>query len=75
MLVEVLREDDKVWALREFLAFFLSESTMELYVFLKSMLIRNLIFRIVEEEQAGAALYACIHHLYQHAAAAITEAP
>lgn len=75
MLLELLRDDEKVWALRDFLAFFLSESTMELYVFLKSMLIRNLVFRIVEDEQVGPAVYACLHHLYVHATAALADAP
>ena len=48
---------------------------MELYVFLKSMLIRNLVFRIVEDENAGAAVYACLHYLYDHSASALAEAP
>jgi hypothetical protein len=75
LVLEVLQDDEKVWALRDFLAFFLSESTMELYVFLKSMLIRNLVFRIVEDEHVGPALYASLYHLYDHSAAALTDAP
>lgn len=74
LLLELLRDDEKVWGLREFLAFFLSESTMELYVFLKSMLIRNLVFRIVEDEQVGPSVYACLYHLYDHSATALAEA-
>lgn len=75
LVLELLQDDEKVWALRDFLAYFLSESTMELYVFLKSMLIRNLVFRIVEDEQVREPVYACLHHLYDHASTALLEAP
>lgn len=75
LVLQLLQDDDKVWGLRDFLAFFLSESTMELYVFLKSMLIRNLVFRIVEDENVGAAVYACLHYLYDHSVSALAEAP
>ncbi len=75
LVLELLQDDDKVWALRDFLAYFLSESTMELYVFLKSMIIRNLIFRIVEDENVGSPVYACLHHLYDHTTTALTEVP
>jgi hypothetical protein len=52
--------------LKEFLSLFLTESTMDLYVFLKSMLIRNIIFRIVEDEEVGPSIYRCIDYFYEH---------
>jgi hypothetical protein len=48
-VVGVLINEEKLEYLREFVALLLTESTMELYLFLKSMLVRTLIFRIVEE--------------------------
>ena len=48
-IIEVIKDDRKLNCLMEFICLFLIESTMELYVFLKSMIIRNLVFRIVEE--------------------------
>jgi hypothetical protein len=46
-MIEILKDDSKLDSLREFLSLLLVESTMELYVFLKSMIVRNLIYRIV----------------------------
>lgn len=73
LLLEVVREEDKLEGLREFLAYFLTESTMELYLFLKSMLIRNIVFRIVEDEQVGPAVYRCIDYFYQQILRAFEE--
>jgi hypothetical protein len=65
LLLEILREDEKMEALKEFLSLFLIESTMDLYVFLKSMIIRNIIFRIVEDENVGPSVYKCIDYFYE----------
>jgi hypothetical protein len=72
--VAILRDDAKLDQLREFIAILLVESTMELYVFLKTMLIRTLIFRIVEEENVGVAVYRCIAFFYKQILKAIEEA-
>jgi len=47
---------------------------MELYLFIKSMLVRTLVFRIVEEEQVGVSLYRCITFFYEKAIKALEEA-
>ena len=38
---------------------------MELYVFLKTMLVRNLIFKIVDEEEVGIPVYRSITYFYK----------
>lgn len=49
LFIDIVENDDRLEALKEFLALLLIESTMELYVFLKSMLIRNIIFKMVAD--------------------------
>ena len=47
---------------------------MELYVFLKTMLIRNIIFRIVDDDTAGVSSYRCIAYFYRQISKATEEA-
>jgi uncharacterized membrane protein len=49
LFIDIVENDDRLEALKEFLVLLLIESTMELYVFLKSMLIRNIIFKMVAD--------------------------
>lgn len=46
-LMTILKSDRILFAMKEFLTLFLTESTMMLYVFLKNMVLRTLMFRIV----------------------------
>lgn len=47
---------------------------MELYVFLKSMVVRNLIYRVVEDENVGVPVYRCITYFYKQLTKALDEA-
>lgn len=73
-MIEILKDDSKLECLCEFLSLLLVESTMELYVFLKSMIVRNLIYRIVEDENAGEAVYRSMSYFYKQLVKAVEDA-
>ncbi len=60
----ILKNDKILCAMKEFLTLFLTESTMMLYVFLKNMVLRTLMFRIVEDEETGPIVYETICDFY-----------
>lgn len=49
LMTELIKDNQILLSLTEFWITFLIESTMSLYIFLKNILIRALMFRIIDE--------------------------